>query len=91
MGIVIGLLYADGSPDAKKENYKQVRRLCDRFEDEFGSTICSVLLGESSGADRSAVPEKREPEHSRKRSCNDCVRYAARLVAEEIEANEKHV
>jgi len=91
MGIVLGLLFADGSPDAKKENYKQVRRLCDKFENEFGSIICSILLGESIGADRSVVPEEHTQEYYKKRRCKDCVRYAARLVAEEIEANEKHV
>jgi len=91
MGLVLGLLYADDSPDAKKENYKLVRKLSDKFEAEFGSIICSVLLGEKIISDHSPVPEARTPEYYQKRTCKDCVKYAARLVAEEIEEHDKHV
>lgn len=87
MGIVLGLLYADDTPDAKKAIYPLTRKLSDKFEAEFGSIICSVLLGEKIAADHSPVPEARTPDYYKKRTCKDCVKYAARLVAEEIEQN----
>lgn len=91
MGIVLGLLYADDTPDAKKELYPLVRKLSDKFEEEFGSIICSVLLGDKIVSDHSPVPEARTPEYYKKRTCKDCVKYAARLVAEEIEEHGKRV
>ncbi len=91
MGIVLGLLYADDSPDAKKESYKLVRRLCEKFESEFGSIICSELLGAKIAGDCSPTPEERTKEYYKTRKCKDCVKYAARLVAQEIDADGKHL
>ncbi|MCR5484036.1 MAG: C-GCAxxG-C-C family protein [Clostridiales bacterium] len=86
-GMVLGLLYTDPSPDGKKSNYQLVRGFSDSFKDEFGSIICSELLSGASHDDP-PTPSERTNEFYKKRSCLDCVKFAARLLDEKI-AEEK--
>jgi len=90
MGIILGLLYATDSPDAKKDSYRLAGELADKFAAEFGSMICAELLAGAVPKGGSPEPEKRTEEYYQRRRCVDCVKCAARLVEEEMrDAPEK--
>ncbi len=91
MGLVMGLLTADATPGAKKDCYALMQKMSTDFSAEFGSIICSELLSGNIAADHSPVPAQRTPEYYHKRSCKDCVRFAAKLVSEEINKNAEHL
>ena len=46
MAIVVGALFSkeENSSENKKDTYEIVRNLCEKFQDENGSLICSELL-----------------------------------------------
>ena len=85
MGIVLSLINADTSPDAKKTVYPAVRELCDDFEDHFGTIICSELLNNSASHDDPPSPEERSDKYYKKRCCIDCIRYAAELLESKLD------
>ena len=80
LGIVKG--YSDPKDtDAKKQHYRLVRELADRFQSENGSIICRELLrgiNVESGGD----PEERTAEYYRTRPCPSLVWSAARILDE---------
>lgn len=87
MGMVAGMVYGSDSPDCKVEMYPKTRALADRFKDEFGSIICADLLEGMGSHNDAPQPEKRTESYYKKRSCLQCVQQAARIMAEDLEAN----
>lgn len=87
MGIILGLAYATDDPTSKADMYPKGQALAKKFEDEFGSIICSELLKNLEKVDNSPVPEERTSEYYKKRTCLDCVRTAAQLLAQDLKDN----
>ena len=89
MGLVAGLVYGDDTPDCKKMLYPKVREMSDAFKDRFGSIICAELLNGIVTHDDPPTPEARTQEFYKRRSCSDCVRAAAEILAEDLLKNER--
>ncbi len=89
MGIILGLMYGSDDPDAKKQLYPKGQELAKKFEDEFGSIVCSELLKNLESVDRSPVPQERTEEYYKKRTCLDCVKTATRILAQDLIDNER--
>lgn len=87
MGLAAGMVYGNASPDCKAEMYPKTRALADRFKDECGSIICADLLQGMGTHSDPAKPEPRTAEYYKKRSCLQCVQTAAKIMAEDLEAN----
>lgn len=88
MGLVAGLVYGDDTPDCKKAMYPKTRELSDAFEAKFGSIICADLLQGMASHSDPPTPEARTEAYYHKRSCLDCVRAAAEILAEDLLKNE---
>ena len=89
MGLVAGLVYGDDTPDCKKAMYPKVRELSDAFKAQFGSIVCAELLNGVVTHGDPPTPEARTTEYYKRRSCLDCVRTAAEILAKDLEANER--
>lgn len=91
--MVLGLLYGyDDAKDyeGKKDVYARVQEIAEDFKNEEGSIICRELLG-IDGKDTSPVPSKRTEEYYKKRTCEEKVGLAAKILDEYIEKNKpKH-
>ena len=88
MGLIAGLVYGDGTPDCKKTMYPKTRELTDAFEARFGSIICADLLKGMGTHNDPPTPEARTEGYYHRRSCLDCVRSAAEILAEDLKKNE---
>ena len=89
MYMVLGALYGydetaedDGR---KKQLYKDVQALAEKFKQENGSIICRELLGLDIKGKDNPTPEERTEKYYKKRPCSELCRYAADLVAEYLE------
>ena len=60
-----------------------MQELANQFKAETGSIICRELLG-LDGKDNSPVPSKRTEEYYKKRTCEDKVGLAAKILDEYI-------
>ena len=84
MFMVLGQLYGyDNSDDDahKKELYKQVQQLAEKFREENGSIICREIL---KNPPSDPNPSPRTAEYYAKRPCAKMVMTAARLMDEFI-------
>ena len=89
MFMVVGILYGyDDAKDyeGKKDTYALVQELANQFKAETGSVICRELLG-LDGKDNSPVPSKRTEEYYKKRTCEDKVGLAAKILDEYIQSH----
>lgn len=88
MFMVAGILYGYDSPDAgtkKKEHYKLIQDMAERFREKNGSIVCRELLGlKKDGAD-SPAPSPRTAEYYKKRPCVEIVRCAAQIMDDIIQ------
>lgn len=82
---VAGLLRGfDGSePGEKAAHYAFIRTLGGKFKEEFGSVVCREFLGETVNLS-SSDPSKRSEEYKKKRPCAEICRFAANLLAENL-------
>ena len=83
MLMVLGL--AAGNADAKdaenkKNVYKSVQELAEKFKADNGSIICRELLGFQKSKPETYVPSERTTEYYKKRPCPELCRYAADLL-----------
>ena len=83
MFMVLGL--AMGNSDAKdgstkKNVYKSVQELAERFKQDNGSIICRELLGLQKANKESYVPSERTTEYYKKRPCPELCKYAADIL-----------
>jgi len=70
---------------AKAANYRIVRTLVNQYKDQFGSVICSDLLGLNGNApERKYQPTQRTATLALKKPCTVKVECAARIFAEYI-------
>ena len=84
MFMVLGALYGYDNSDAdskKKELYKQVQALAEKFKEENGSIICREIL---KNPPSDPNPSPRTAEYYAKRPCARMVMTAARLMDEFI-------
>ena len=79
MGIVAGLVYGSDDPRCKLDMYPRVQALCGKFKEQFGSVVCAELLQIQSTAAQRGL---------RRKTCADCVRTAAEILAEDLRNNE---
>ena len=87
MFMVLGSLYGYDNSDAdtaKKELYKQVQALAEKFREENGSIICREIL---KNPPSDPNPSPRTAEYYAKRPCCRMVMTAARLMDEFIAAH----
>jgi C_GCAxxG_C_C family probable redox protein len=85
MMMVLGALEGYDVPDdeeGKKAYYARIQALMGQFKDQCGSYICRELL-DVAGPEE-PTPEKRTAKYHRERPCGECVRYAARILDEEV-------
>lgn len=85
MFMVLGL--AMGNSDAKdgstkKNVYKSVQELAEKFKQDNGSIICRELLGFQKNNKESYVPSERTTEYYKKRPCPELCKYAADILEE---------
>lgn len=85
MFMVLGL--AMGNSDAKdgstkKNVYKSVQELAEKFKQDNGSIICRELLGLQKANKESYVPSERTKEYYKKRPCPELCKYAADILEE---------
>ncbi len=83
MFMVLGL--AMGNSDAKdgstkKNVYKSVQELAEKFKQDNGSIICRELLGLQKANEESYVPSERTTEYYKKRPCPELCKYAADIL-----------
>lgn len=83
MFMVLGL--AMGNSDAKdgstkKNVYKSVQELAEKFKQDNGSIICRELLGLQKANKESYVPSERTKEYYKKRPCPELCKYAADIL-----------
>ena len=89
MFMVVGILYGyDDAKDyeGKKDTYALVQELANQFKAETGSIICRELLG-LDGKDNRPVPSKRTDKYYKKRTCEDKVGLAAKILDEYIQSH----
>lgn len=77
MGMVVGAVIGDHTPQAKKQVYTCVKELTRNFENNFKSTQCSVLLKNVSRKS-SEKPMERDEQYYKERPCIALISYAAR-------------
>lgn len=85
MFMVIGLAMGnDNSKDntTKKNVYKSVQELAEKFKQDNGSIICRELLGLQQANKESYVPSERTNEYYKKRPCPELCKYAADILEE---------
>ena len=83
MFMVLGL--AMGNSDAKdgstkKNVYKSVQELAEKFKQDNGSIICRELLGLQKANEESYVPSELTTEYYKKRPCPELCKYAADIL-----------
>lgn len=85
MFIVAGLLSGYTEPDdlsGKKEHYRLIQELAQKFREKNASIICRELIGNTDANPGSHVPEKRTEEYYKKRPCKELVGDAAEIIGE---------
>lgn len=91
MFMVLGL--AMGNSDAKdgstkKNVYKSVQELAEKFKQDNGSIICRELLGLQKANKESYVPSERTTEYYKKRPCPELCKYAADILEEYLKEED---
>lgn len=91
MFMVLGL--AMGNSDAKdgstkKNVYKSVQELAEKFKQDNGSIICRELLGLQKANKESHVPSERTTEYYKKRPCPELCKYAADILEEYLKEED---
>lgn len=85
MFMVLGLAMGnDNAKDTgnKKDVYKSVQELAEKFKEDNGSIICRELLGFQKNNKESYVPSERTNEYYKKRPCPELCKYAADILEE---------
>ena len=71
-----------GDREGKSENYKVVQGLAKRFQDTYGTLICSELLNLKKGAPLTYVASERTEEYYKSRPCLNQVITAAKIFGD---------
>ena len=93
MFMVAGTKYGYSSPDdlkMKREHYKLIQRMAEKFKEENKYIVCRDLLGiQPVGAN--LIPQERTDEYYKKRPCEELVGCAARIMDEMIHEKSKEM
>ncbi|EPR10026.1 C-GCAxxG-C-C family protein [Ruminiclostridium papyrosolvens] len=87
MFMVAGVIYGYDEPkddEAKKEHYKLIQELAQRFTNINGTIVCRELLGLGKGPDN-PIPEERTESYYKKRPCAEYVKCAAEIMEQYID------
>ncbi len=82
-----GLKFGYSSPkdmDAKKEHYKLIQELAEKFKEKNGTIICRELL-DNPEEKKTHVPDERTKEYYKKRPCAELVGEAAEIFEKLLE------
>lgn len=89
MFMAAGIKYGYSDPknmNAKKEHYRLIQTLAERFKERNKYIVCRQLLGmEADGY----TPSERNGEYYKKRPCAELVRDAAEIFEEYLECCDK--
>lgn len=90
IGMVVGLLHKDldDVEENKKDVYKEVRSLTDKFIAKNGYMNCADLLKNIKGITDGYVPDKRTEEYYKVRPCVKFVYEAIGILEEYIREND---
>ena len=83
---IAGLKYGytcNNNDEIKAEHYERIQNLANIFKQKYNTIICRELLELPEGAD-SPTPSKRTEEYYQTRPCEAFVRYAAKIIENEI-------
>ena len=83
MAVAFGLILgkAENTPENKMNTYAEVRELCNKFNEEYGTLICEKLLEDAAVlAQKGGVPEERSKEYYATRPCERIVYVAASIL-----------
>lgn len=86
MFMVAGMIYGYDEPEnneAKKEHYRLIQELAQRFVNINGTIVCRELLGLGKGPDN-PIPEERTESYYKRRPCADYVKCAAEIMEQYI-------
>lgn len=89
MFMAAGVKYGYSAPndtEAKKEHYKRIQELAEKFKERNRYIVCRQLL-ELDGNDSSYVPSERTAEYYKKRPCAELVRDAAEIFEEYLKSH----
>lgn len=91
MSMAASMLFGSSDPkdfEKKKETYKIIQTLANRFREKNGSIVCRELLGLDKKAETPSTPEKRTTEYYKKRPCPLLVYDAAEILENYIQENK---
>lgn len=86
MFMVAGIIYGYDEPkdnEAKKEHYRLIQELAQRFINVNGTIVCRELLGLGKGPDN-PIPEARTESYYKRRPCSEYVKCAAEIMEQYI-------
>ena len=90
MTAIAGLIFSNENASNKMDVYDIERELCERFERETGSLICSDLLtGANLKVSVGGTPESRTDEYYKKRPCAELVYLSAKILEDYL--NERNI
>ncbi len=87
MAIIAGMLDGNTEPadiESRTKAYERVQRMSELFRAKFGSVVCRDILGKT-GFETSPSPTLRDADFYDTRPCVDCIRFAAEILAEEMQ------
>ncbi len=90
MFMAAGIKYGYSDPkdnQAKKEHYRLIQKLAEKFRERNHYIVCRQLLG-LDGQDSSYVPSERTQAYYKKRPCAELVRDAAEILEEYMEEHK---
>lgn len=92
IGMVIGLLnsHLENIEEDKKDIYKSVRSVSDKFEEENGTILCGELLKNLPNITSNYAPSARTAEYYAKRPCVKFVMDAVDYIEEYIASNKSN-
>ena len=93
MAVVLGILFGGDDPKnplKRRDIYKRVQELSQRFEKDNGSIVCRELVGMTKLGTSKGNPYDR-PSDYKKRPCPELVKYAADILEEYIEEHKNEL
>lgn len=93
MAVVLGILFGGDDPKnplKRREIYKRVQELSQRFEKDNGSIVCRELVGMTKLGTSKGNPYDRSSDY-KKRPCPELVKYATDILEEYIEEHKNEL
>lgn len=87
MAVLAGMVEGNTDPadvESRTRAYERVQRMAELFRAKFGTVVCRDILGKT-GFETSPSPTLRDAAFYDSRPCVDCIRFAAKIFAEEMQ------